>query len=126
MEPANHILVVEGDAAARDAMKPLLEAGGYSVNCVTDGREALAVLAGGQRPIVILLDAGMPAMDAWRLRREQRQTPHLADIPVLAFSPKADPPATGVPGMAGCSPKTVGLDGLLEAIRLAREGRLPA
>jgi CheY-like chemotaxis protein len=121
MEPKRHILVVEDDAAARDALKILLKAAGYSVVCVTNGREGLDRLSQAEPPFVILLDTNMPVLDGWQFRREQRQTPHLAGIPILVFSGEAD--LTRVASMgAACFPRPVAFGGLLEAVRVLDEG----
>ncbi len=122
MEPNKHILVVLDGAAARDALKTLLKAGGYSVACVANSREALACLDRERRPFVILLDANLPVLDGWHFRREQRQTPHLAAIPILAFSGEAVLPRAAASQGAACFPRPVEFQGLLEAVRLLGEG----
>lgn len=127
MIPNKHILVVLDDAAALDALKNLLEAAGYSVACVANGREALASLDRSELPFVILLDTNMPVMEGWHFRREQRQAPHLAGIPVLVFSGKAVLPRPAAsPSPATCSPRPVEYDRLLEAVRVLGKDRIHA
>ena len=80
------VLVVEDDAAVRDAVKSILEAHGYAIACAANGREALNYLR-TQRPArVILLDLMMPVMNGWEFRREQKGDPGLAGIPVVVYS----------------------------------------
>ena len=55
MPSANHILVVEDDAASRQAMRGVLEMVGYGVACAANGREALDHLRRAAPPSVILL-----------------------------------------------------------------------
>ena len=51
-----------------------------------DGAEALALLASGLRPAVILLDLHMPNVDGWEFRKRQLQDAALAEIPVAVVS----------------------------------------
>ncbi len=85
------ILVVEADALTRAAMKAVLEREGYQVACAANGREALATLRQGVRPVLILLDVNMPVLDGRMVRREQLLDPDLADIPVVVVSGVNDP-----------------------------------
>jgi CheY-like chemotaxis protein len=119
-----HILVVEDNAAARDALAALLGAAGYSVACAANGREALDHLRGPHRPFLILLDLSMPVMDGWEFRARQRQSPSLASIPVILLSAEDDLPrlATSL-GVASYFPKPVRPDGLLRAIRVLGAGQ---
>src|SRR5574340_1100683 len=81
------VLLVEDDAAIRDALRELLEAEGFVVQGAANGREALARLrAGGHRPRLILLDLMMPVMDGWEFRQAQRGDPALARIPVVVLT----------------------------------------
>ncbi len=84
--PGKRILVVEDDALTRGAIKMLLEWEDCRVDCAADGAEALEVLRRGEKPSLILLDARMPGCDGWCFRKEQREDPDLADIPVVVIS----------------------------------------
>jgi CheY-like chemotaxis protein len=77
------VLVVEDDAATREALTLFLEREGYRVVAAPDGRQALERLRGPVTPDLILLDLSMPVMDGWRFREEQRRDPSLADVPVV-------------------------------------------
>lgn len=57
-----HVLVVENDQDTRTALRDVLEDEGYAVTTAADGHTALAVLRACNRPLVVLLDQGMPEM----------------------------------------------------------------
>src|SRR4051812_44267909 len=115
--PDTHILLVEDNAAIQRVMKAWLEAAGYRVACAANGREALDSLRGLGRPALILLDLSMPVMDGLAFRAAQRQSPSLADIPVILLSADPDLPDIAASlGVAGYYPKPVEFAGLLRAI----------
>ena len=85
------ILVVDDDPDIRDSLREVLEDEGYTVECVSNGREALDYLkatreSGKLHPCVILLDLMMPVMDGWQFRKEQKQDPTIADIPLVVIT----------------------------------------
>ena len=81
------ILIVEDDADLREMMAQLLSLEGFEAHAVANGREALDYLHNrAERPELILLDLMMPVMDGWEFRREQRNDPNLADVPVIVLS----------------------------------------
>jgi CheY-like chemotaxis protein len=88
---AHRILVVEDNGNARDSLVMLLEAEGFEVEGVENGREALRVLRGGYDACLILLDLMMPIMDGWTFRVEQRHDPRLAEIPVAVLTATVNP-----------------------------------
>ena len=98
------ILVVEDDVTTRHALTRILARQGYSVTGAANGREAIDRLR-AVAPDLILLDLMMPVMDGWEFRREQRQDPTLAAIPVVVLS--AD-------GSAGQKAEVLEADGYLQ------------
>ena len=58
---------------------------GYEVTEASNGAEALAMLPTVD-PEAIVLDLWMPVMDGWAFRREQREDPAIAAIPVVVLS----------------------------------------
>jgi len=56
------ILVVDDDRSVRDALRRALTLGGYEVEAVEDGRQALARLA-TSTPDAVVLDIGLPEID---------------------------------------------------------------
>jgi CheY-like chemotaxis protein len=80
------VLIVDDDAAIRDALTTLLKDEGYYVATASNGVEALDTLRRGLRPCAILLDLMMPVMDGWDFRAVQRQDPVLSQIPVIVVT----------------------------------------
>ena len=80
------ILIVEDDAGTREALSMILTAQGFAVVGAANGQEALGLLRGDVRPDLILLDLMMPIMDGWQFRREQKQDPEIADIPLVVIT----------------------------------------
>ena len=78
------VLIVEDDAAAREALAAFLEAEGYPVREAANGREALERAQEGVG--AILLDLMMPVMDGWEFRALQLRDPTLAAIPVMVIT----------------------------------------
>src|SRR4030095_5757657 len=95
----------------------LLESEGFAAEGVENGREALRKLRGGYDACLILLDLMMPVMDGWAFRVEQRQDPHLADIPVVVLTATVDPEreARRV-GAAAALQKPLGITRLIELV----------
>jgi CheY-like chemotaxis protein len=116
-QPGKDVLLVEDDALVRGAMKMVLEWEGYRVSCAGNGREALDLLHGGERPALILLDLQMPVLDGWEFRREQGRDPALAPIPVVVVS-AAD--AKGSPEAAAHVRKPFQPEELLQTMRGVR------
>jgi len=85
--PCGGVLVVDDDPDIRDSLREVLEDEGYRVSCVGNGREALDHLkAASPQPCVILLDLMMPVMDGWQFRKEQKQDPAIANIPLVVIT----------------------------------------
>ena len=93
------ILVIEDHDPARTAVIKLLSATGYDVVEAPNGSEALAQLAKGPRPDLILLDLMMPVMDGWEFMQRQRRDWHLCTIPTIVVSgvPSHDPRCLEMP-----------------------------
>lgn len=87
-------MVVEDDPDIRACMREILEDEGYSVCTAAHGAEALALLAKGGRPCVMLVDLLMPVMDGIELIERLRLDEELGKIPIVAVSAAAaiEPP----------------------------------
>jgi len=111
------ILVVEDHDAARTALARLLSSTGYDVVEAANGSEALAQLATGPRPDLILLDLMMPVMDGWEFLQRQRRDWHLCTIPTVVVSgvPSHDPRCLEMP-VVRLLPKPYTGDQLMAAI----------
>jgi two-component system response regulator MprA len=65
------ILVVDDDRSVRDALRRALTLGGYDVEAVEDGRQALTRLA-TSAPDALVLDLGLPELDGIEVCRRLR------------------------------------------------------
>jgi CheY-like chemotaxis protein len=79
------VLVAEDNAVNRELLRELLETRGYTVLEACDGQLALQMLEQSQ-PDILLLDIGMPVLDGYAVVRKIRQTPRLAQLPVVAVT----------------------------------------
>jgi CheY-like chemotaxis protein len=80
------VLVVEDHEFAREAVAALLSSMGYDVIEAENGRDALAAMAKGALPDVILLDLMMPVMDGWEFMKRQRRDWRLCTIPTIVVT----------------------------------------
>lgn len=82
MSGAKKILVVEDDDETRELLRMALERRGYAVFTAEDGvrgfEEAVRC-----RPALIVTDVTMPVADGVHLIRRVRDTPEVADTPIL-------------------------------------------
>src|SRR5712671_2079465 len=89
MEPANQVLVIDDDEAAREILVELLGRVGYHAFAAPDGRSGLEWLAGAAvPPQAVLLDLRMPGIDGFEVLRRYRAQGGLA--PVIALSAMDD------------------------------------
>ena len=66
-----HILLVEDNSDARQALQELLETWGHRVEVAADGLRGLE-LAVQRTPEVALVDIGLPGLDGYRMAEELR------------------------------------------------------
>jgi CheY-like chemotaxis protein len=85
------ILVVEDHVETCRVMARLLQRYGHEAYCVYSGEQALAHMAVGPRPDVVLLDAMMPGMDGIEVLRQLQADPETAGVPVVMCSAISDP-----------------------------------
>jgi len=117
-EARKSILVVEDDAATRDAVALVLKDEGYSVTGVANSQDALLHLRQTAPPNLILLDLMMPIMNGWEFRKQQTQDPALKSIPMLVISADgAVPQKAAALGAKDYLLKPIDLDKLLEAVQ---------
>jgi DNA-binding response OmpR family regulator len=83
--------VIEDDADIRECVRCVLGDAGYEVVAAANGFEALGWLRSGEpTPGLILLDLGMPVMNGWQFRDQQRQERDYAAIPVVVLTAVGD------------------------------------
>jgi CheY-like chemotaxis protein len=80
------ILLVEDEPELQDVLRVALEADGYDVAVVGNGRDALTHLRSTVSTCLIVLDLLLPVMNGRRFRSVQLQDRSLAWIPVVIVS----------------------------------------
>jgi len=111
------VLVVDDDAEVRELLRIALEAHGYAVACVDNGRAALNHLRSHALTCVIVLDLLLPVMDGAHFRAAQLHDRSLAWLPVILMSgaPDADRQAREL-GVRGLVKKPLDLDEVRRAL----------
>ena len=79
------VLLVEDDRNALSGYIEYLEAAGYEVVGVTDGRAALPVATTGGAKVVVT-DINLPGMSGFELAAALREAPLTRDIPVIGLT----------------------------------------
>jgi two-component system, OmpR family, response regulator len=87
MSRAQHIVVVDDEAAARDMVGDYLRMHGFAVS-LCDGGTSLRAEIAKQRPDLIVLDLNMPQEDGLSIIRDLKQK---SDIPVIMLTATASP-----------------------------------
>jgi two-component system, OmpR family, response regulator len=87
MSRAQHIVVVDDEAAARDMIGDYLRMHGYSVS-LCDGGTGLRAEIARQRPDLIVLDLNMPEEDGLSIIRDLKQK---SNVPVIMLTATASP-----------------------------------
>ncbi len=82
-----HLLVVDDDAAVREALELVLDLSGFEVATAADGREAIRKLA-RDSPDAVILDVLMPGLDGLEVCRRIRATGDRT--PVLMLTARAE------------------------------------
>ena len=82
------IMVVDDEAAVRDALRRALRLEGYDVELAADGAEALQRLEDGPQPDALLLDVLMPGVDGLEVCRRLRRSG--SRLPVLMLTARAE------------------------------------
>ncbi len=79
------VMVVDDSITVRKVTSRLLERHNMQVLTARDGVDAITVLQEA-KPDIMLLDIEMPRMDGYELARHIRNTPDLADIPIIMIT----------------------------------------
>ena len=81
--PKTPILLVDDNEDIREGLRTILEAEGFTIEVVRDGRDALNKLLGGLRPCMILFDLMSPTMNGVEFHQQQLehrgQSHHIID-----------------------------------------------
>jgi CheY-like chemotaxis protein len=85
-EVRQHLLLVEDDADAAEALAILLELKGYSISRAGNGLEALEQLQSDCSIALVILDLMMPVMDGMTFLRHLEADARLSKVPVIVAS----------------------------------------
>ena len=83
------VFLVDDDPDFVDAVKSVIEKGGYQVDVAYDGQEALDKV-GEVKPDIIILDVMMPVMDGTKACKALKANPDTAEIPIIMLTAVAD------------------------------------
>ena len=84
----NLILIAEDDADIRDMLTFALESAGYRTVAAKDGHTAARILTVA-KPVGLITDVRMPAMNGMELCQLARRTPAIKDTAILMISANA-------------------------------------
>lgn len=85
----NEILLIDDDHKVLEILKESLRRQGYRVNTASNGRQALKSFE-TQNPQLVVIDMMLPDMNGLELMAQLRESPRLADVPVMVLSANAD------------------------------------
>lgn len=89
MSDKKKVLLVDDDPDFVEAVKVIVQSGGYEVNVASDGKEGIEAVA-KNRPDLIILDVMMPVMDGHQACAELKGNKETADIPIILLTAVAD------------------------------------
>jgi two-component system, cell cycle sensor histidine kinase and response regulator CckA len=89
IDSAKNLLIIDHDPGARIVLQQLLNSSDYTLTFASTGADGLAKAA-ELMPDLILLDVMMPGMDGFAVCRKIRDTPDLADIPIILLTAPDD------------------------------------
>jgi len=87
---AKTILMVDDSASLRSVVAIALRGAGYDVIEASDGRDALAKLA-GQKVHLVISDVNMPNMDGITLVQELKKQPSYRFTPIMMLTTETQP-----------------------------------
>lgn len=89
MSDKKKILLVDDDPDFVEAVKVIVESGGYDVRVAYDGKEGLEAVA-EEKPDLIVLDVMMPVMNGHEACNELKKNSATAEIPVILLTAVAE------------------------------------
>ncbi|WP_327392057.1 HAMP domain-containing protein [Streptomyces sp. NBC_01186] len=115
----SNVLIVDDDIRNVFALTHVLSRVGITVKYAENGREGLEVLDRSPEVALVLMDIMMPEMNGYEAIQSIRNTPRLAELPVIALTAKAmsgDSEKALESGADAYISKPVNLDELLQAM----------
>ena len=79
------IIIADDDEIVGELARDALLDRGHGAGVVTNGADALRVVK-ARRPDLLILDCNMPEMSGVLVLRELRNTPDLADLPIMMLT----------------------------------------
>lgn len=89
MADKKKVLLVDDDPDFVEAIKVIVENGGYAVRVAYDGAEGLEAVA-EEKPDLIVLDVMMPVMNGHEACAKLKADPETAKIPIILLTAVAD------------------------------------
>jgi two-component system, OmpR family, alkaline phosphatase synthesis response regulator PhoP len=89
MAEKKKILLVDDDPDFVEAVRVIVESGGYDVRVAYDGQEGLEAVA-EEKPDLIVLDVMMPVMNGHAACARLKADPSTASIPIILLTAVAD------------------------------------
>ena len=89
MSDKKKVLLVDDDPDFIEAVKVIVESGGYDVQVAYDGKEGIEAVA-QDKPDIIILDVMMPVMNGHVACAKLKTNPDTADIPIILLTAVAD------------------------------------
>ena len=89
MTPVTRVLVVEDDPDIAQLVSHYLEKAGFSVDVLTNGRDALVAIA-AKAPDVLVLDLMLPQVDGLEICRVVRGNAATAAIPIIMLTARSE------------------------------------
>jgi CheY-like chemotaxis protein len=83
------ILLVDDDPDFVEAVRVIVESGGYDVEVAYDGQEGLEAVA-KQKPDLIVLDVMMPVMNGHEACAKLKESSETKEIPIILLTAVAD------------------------------------
>jgi CheY-like chemotaxis protein len=109
------VLVVDDDAAIRDAVRDVLESAGIAVETASNGADALDKVS-RRRPRLVLLDMRMPVLDGWGFATALQERGLRLPVVVMTAAADAGRWADEI-GAIGVVAKPFGVAELVSAVR---------
>jgi PAS domain S-box-containing protein len=117
------VLIVDDNIDAAEMLAEWLVAVGHSVQVAGDGPTALEI-ATGFKPVVVLLDIGLPVMDGYEVARRLRELPGCATTRLIAltgYGQESDHERSRRAGFEDHLVKPVDLDAITQAVSFPPE-----
>jgi two-component system alkaline phosphatase synthesis response regulator PhoP len=89
MSEKKKVLLVDDDPDFVEAVKVIVESGGYDVRVAYDGKEGLEAVA-EEKPDIIVLDVMMPVMNGHECCAKLKSDEATAKIPIILLTAVAD------------------------------------